>query len=227
MVPAAEIPIGESQPERPSWRSAALLYGILDTGYLATESFPATAQELIAGGVGILQIRAKGEPPTIIESLARRLLPIAQAHGVPLIINDFPEVAAAVGCDGAHVGQDDDAVARARQILGPGAIVGKSTHSLAQAVAAQEEGADYIGFGPLFPTPTKPGRPAIGLASIAEAHRLVSLPIFCIGGIKQANLREVLGAGARRVVIVSEMLGSQDRGKYARQVREEMLRLRD
>ncbi|MFN0128720.1 MAG: thiamine phosphate synthase [Verrucomicrobiales bacterium] len=226
MIPAIDIPVRETQPDRPSWQSATL-YGILDAAYLATESFPAAAQELIAGGVGILQIRAKGAAPAFIESLAHRLHPIAQAHRVPLIINDFPEIAATVGCDGVHVGQEDAAVARARQILGPDAIVGKSTHSLAQAVAAQQEGADYIGFGPLFPTPTKPGRPAIGLASIAEAHRRVTLPIFCIGGIKRSNLREVLRAGARRVVIVSEMLGSQNRGEYARQVREEMLRARD
>jgi thiamine-phosphate pyrophosphorylase len=87
-----------------------------------------------------------------------------------------------------------------------------------QAVAAQDEGADYIGFGPLFATPTKPGRPAIGLTGIAEVHRLVSLPIFCIGGIKLGTLPDVCTAGARRVVIVSEMLGAADRAAYAAQV---------
>lgn len=201
---------------------AARLYGILDTGYLPLEAFAQAARELIAGGVGLLQIRAKDQPPEVIASLARAVHPVARAAGVPLILNDFPELAAETGCDGAHVGQDDDAVARARALLGPGKIVGKSTHSLTQAAAAQTEGADYIGFGPLFATPTKPGRPAIGLADIAEAHRQVSLPIFCIGGVKLATLAAMREAGARRVVIVSEMLLAGDRTAYARQAQAQL-----
>lgn len=202
------------EPTAEAWRTA-VLYGILDTGYLAPEDFLLAAAELAAGGAGLLQIRAKRESPAVIEQLARAVHPVARAAGVPLILNDFAEIAAAVGCEGVHVGQDDAAVARARAIIGEGKIVGKSTHSLAQAVAAQAEGADYIGFGPLFATPTKPGRAAIGLGDIAEAHRLVGVPIFCIGGIKLANLDDVRAAGARRVVIVSEMLGAAERSAYA------------
>lgn len=206
-------PADESTTPSP-WTSA-VLYGILDTGYLAPENFATAAAELVAGGAGLLQIRAKRESPVVIEALARAVLPVTRAAGVPLILNDFPEIAATVGCEGVHVGQEDTAVARARALVGAGSIIGKSTHSLAQAVAAQAEGADYIGFGPLFATPTKPGRPAIGLGNIAEVHRLVSLPVFCIGGIKLANLAEVRAAGARRVVIVSEMLGAADKTGYA------------
>lgn len=197
-----------------AWREA-VLYGILDTGYLPEEGFAAAARELIDGGVGLLQIRAKGQPATVVERLARSVLPVTRGTAVPLILNDFPRIAAAVGCDGVHVGQDDDAVARAREVMGPGAIVGKSTHSLEQAVAAAAEGADYIGFGPLFATPTKPGRPAIGLGDVGEVHRRVTIPIFCIGGIKASNLDGVMTAGARRVVIVSEMLEASDRKAYA------------
>ncbi len=207
----------------PGWRST-VLYGILDAAYLPLEEFPAVARELIDGGVGLLQIRAKHETPAAIESIVRAVHPVAQAWGVPLIVNDFPETAAATGCEGVHVGQEDAAVARAREILGPGAIIGKSTHSLPQAEAAEHEGADYIGFGPLFATPTKPGRPAIGLADVAEVHRRVSIPVFCIGGIKLANLPAVQAAGARRVVIVSEMLLSPDRKEYAQCICQ---RLRD
>jgi thiamine-phosphate pyrophosphorylase len=101
-------------------------------------------------------------------------------------------------------------VADAREAAGRPVIIGKSTHSLAQAQAAAEEGADYIGFGPLFATPTKPGRPAIGLRDIAAVHELVPVPIFCIGGIKRENLAEVRDAGARRVVIVSGWLQAED-----------------
>jgi thiamine-phosphate pyrophosphorylase len=115
------------------------------------------------------------------------------------------------------VGQDDFTVADARWRAGralagevPLPIIGKSTHSVEQAVAAAAEGADYLGFGPLFPTPTKAGRPAIGLAEIARVHGLVSIPIFCIGGVKLENLGDVIAAGARRVVIVSGILRAAD-----------------
>jgi len=129
---------------------------------------------------------------------------------VPLIINDHADIAAQIACEGVHVGQDDDAVAKAREVTGGACFVGKSTHSLAQAVAAQAEGADYIGFGPLYATGTKPDYIPIGLADIAEAHQRVSLPIFCIGGVNATRLDEVLAAGARRVVVVSAFLQAAD-----------------
>ncbi len=194
----------------------ARVYGILDTGYTPPEAMPEAARELLTGGVGILQLRAKNLAPADIEPLAAALLPLAREAGVPFIVNDHVDIAARIGADGVHVGQDDGALAAAREILGPGAIVGRSTHSLAQAEAAQAEGADYIGFGPLFPTLTKAGRPAIGLGDIAEVHRRVALPIFCIGGIKPENLATVKAAGARRVVVVSALLTAPDRAAMAR-----------
>jgi len=129
---------------------------------------------------------------------------------VPLVINDHLEVAASVGSEGVHVGQDDDAVAKARAVVGVSCFVGKSTHSLDQAVAAQAEGADYIGFGPLYATGTKPDYVPIGLQDIAEVHRRLSLPIFCIGGVNAARLDEIVSAGARRVVVVSAFLLAAD-----------------
>ena len=116
----------------------------------------------------------------------------------------------------------DDARWRAGRALAgevPLPIIGKSTHSIEQAVAAAEAGADYIGFGPLFPTPTKAGRPAIGLSDIARVHELVKIPIFCIGGIKLANLPEVIAAGARRVVVVSGILQAPDITAHCREIR--------
>jgi thiamine-phosphate pyrophosphorylase len=170
-----------------------------------------------------VQLRAKGREVQEIEELANRLAPILQDAGVPFIINDHPELVPSVGADGAHVGQDDFSVADARWRAGralagevPPPIIGKSTHSVEQAVAAVEEGADYIGFGPLFPTPTKAGRPAIGLVDIARVHELVKIPVFCIGGVKLENLDAVIEAGARRVVIVSGILQAADIAGYCR-----------
>lgn len=206
--------------------AAARLYGIIDLGYVSAEKVERVAAQMCEGGVDIIQLRAKGHDEHFIEELANRIQPILSAAGVPFIINDHPELVPSVGADGAHVGQDDLAVADARWRAGralagevPLPIIGKSTHSVEQAVAAAEAGADYIGFGPLFPTPTKAGRPAIGLADIARVHELVKIPIFCIGGIKLGNLPEVLAAGARRVVIVSGILQSPDIVAHCRGIR--------
>ena len=206
--------------------AAARLYGILDVGYLAEDSLERVAAQLCEGGVDVVQLRAKGRDERDIEEMANHVAPILRDAGVPFIINDHPELVPSVGADGAHVGQDDFTVADARWRAGralggevPLPIIGKSTHSVEQAVAAAAEGADYIGFGPLFPTPTKAGRPAIGLADIARVHALVSVPIFCIGGVKLENLDAVIAAGARRVVIVSGILQAPDIARYCREVK--------
>lgn len=199
----------------------ALLYGIADLGYLAASELEVKVETLLAGGVDLLQLRGKGHPFAEIESYARRIQPLCGAAGVPLIINDHVEIAARVGAEGVHLGQDDGAIAAARESLPDGALVGRSTHSVDQAREARAEGADYIGFGPLFPTPTKEGRPGIGIAEIAAVEGEVGshLPVFCIGGIKLENLAEVIAAGARRVVIVSGLLQAPDIAARCREAR--------
>lgn len=192
------------------------LYGILDTGYCAPESMPAMLVAMLRGGVDMVQLRAKHLPPDRILELARELHPLSLDAGVPFIINDHPTLAAEAGVEGAHVGQDDMSVAEARRLAGQGKIIGLSTHSLAQAEAAAAQGPDYLGFGPLFATPTKPDYTPIGMADIAEVHRRVSLPVFCIGGIKRENLPGVMAAGARRAVIVSGILLAENPAAYAR-----------
>ena len=198
------------------------LYAILDLGYVAPADRIATAMKLIAGGADLLQLRAKGCEMAEIRDVAKEILPICRATGVPFIINDFPELAAELDADGVHIGQDDGPLTAAREAVGPGKIIGRSTHSIMQARAALDQGFDYIGFGPLFPTPTKLGRPGIGLADIAtmQSEVGVKIPAFCIGGIKRANLPEVLESGARRVVIVSDLLTAEDVESATREARE-------
>jgi thiamine-phosphate pyrophosphorylase len=194
----------------PTPPAEARLYGILDLGYVPTANVETMTVALCEGGVDLLQLRAKKATKSEVEQLGRRMQAVMRDFDVPLIINDHADIAAQIACEGIHVGQDDDAVAKAREVTGGACFVGKSTHSLAQAVAAQAEGADYIGFGPLYATGTKPDYVPIGLADIAEAHRQVSLPIFCIGGVNATRLDEVLAAGARRVVVVSAFLQAAD-----------------
>jgi thiamine-phosphate pyrophosphorylase len=202
------------------------LYGILDLGYVTTRDAPAMAGAMCRGGVDILQLRAKNLDVLEIEVLGQEVVQICDDYGVPFIVNDYPELVPSIGATGAHVGQSDLAIEDARWRAGralagevPLPIVGKSTHSLSQAVAAAEAGADYIGFGPLFATPTKPDYTPIGIADIREVHRLVAIPIFCIGGIKLANLNEVIKAGAQRVVVVSGILQAPDPEAYCRELK--------
>jgi thiamine-phosphate pyrophosphorylase len=161
-------------------------------------------------------LRAKNHSPAEIEKLAVELRPVLSECGVPLIINDHPEIARNVRADGVHLGQDDLPIAEARKVVGQECAVGKSTHSIDQAIRAFHEGADYIGFGPIFATATKPDYPPIGLDDIAKVHESVRIPIFCIGGIKLDNLAKVMEAGAHRVVIVSGLLQASDPAEYAR-----------
>ena len=198
-----------------------LLYGIVDFGYVAQDAVADVAEKLLAGGVEILQLRAKGIPLDHVETAARIIIPLCRANGVPFILNDYPRLAAELGADGVHIGQDDGPISATREVVGEGMIIGRSTHSLAQARQALADGADYIGFGPLFPTPTKAGRPAIGLDDIAAMEREVGshIPAFCIGGIKPENLPQVLFAGAKRCVIASHLLTAKDIAHAAHLVR--------
>jgi len=224
--------VGAAEAQRLNWATMksladCFLYGILDLGYVAARDAVRVARALVADGEGVdmLQIRAKQATPDEILALARLVRPITAAAGVPLILNDHPALVPAADAEGAHIGQDDGPLAAARAATGGASHkwLGRSTHSLAQARAARAEGADYLGFGPLFATPTKPDYPAIGLDDIARAHaEITDRPIFCIGGIKPNNLASVLAAGAQRVVIVSGLLLADDIAATARTMRAQL-----
>ena len=192
------------------------LYGILDLGYVEPSDAERVTKAMVDGDVDLIQLRAKTQSLDEIADLARSLHQITSAAGIPLIVNDYAEVAARVPVEGIHLGQDDDSLSHARKKAGRDLLLGKSTHSLEQAIAAQKEGANYIGFGPIFATPTKPDYHPVGLNGIKRVHHEVSVPIFCIGGIKIDNLGEVIAAGAKRVAIVSGLLKAPDIAKYAR-----------
>ncbi|MFL6583196.1 MAG: thiamine phosphate synthase [Chthoniobacterales bacterium] len=196
--------------------SQCRLYAILDLNYVASADAISATRQLLDGGVDMLQLRAKNCPPAEIEQVARELHTYTQPRNVPLIINDHPQIARMIAAEGVHLGQGDMPVAAARAIIGESCVTGKSTHSIEQAVRAENEGADYIGFGPLFATPTKPDYAPIGLAGIREVHEKVSIPIFCIGGINLDNLQQVIDAGASRVVMVSALLRAYATADYAR-----------
>jgi thiamine-phosphate pyrophosphorylase len=171
---------------------------------------------MIEGGVDMIQLRGKGKSLDELASYAARLHEITARYSTPLIVNDHAEIASQLPLEGAHVGQDDDSVEVARRKAVRALLIGKSTHGIEQALAAQREGADYIGFGPIFATPTKPDYPPIGLSDIRRVHAEISLPIFCIGGINIDNLQSVIHAGAKRVVMVSALLKAHSIVDYVR-----------
>ena len=193
---------------------AARLYLVCD---VQSDRFLTAA---LRGGVDIVQLRAKRAGDDALLDAAKRFRRACDAAGALLIVNDRPDLAAAAGADGVHVGQDDMGVARARAQLGPDALVGLSTHSPAQIDAAA--GADYIGVGPVYATPTKPGRPAVGLELVRFASVQASVPFFAIGGIDSALIGAVIGAGASRVAVVRAITEAPDPEAAARELRAEL-----
>lgn len=199
----------------------ARLYAIVDFGYVAPEAVSDVAEKLLSGGADVIQLRAKGIDLETIAAAAKKIIPLCKAAGIPFILNDYPDLAAGLGADGVHIGQEDGSIHDVRSRIPEGMVIGRSTHSLAQAKQALADGADYIGFGPLFPTPTKAGRPAIGLEEISEMEDAVGkhIPAFCIGGIKPENIPQIIAAGARRCVVVSHLLLARDIAAATRAVR--------
>ncbi len=176
-------------------------------------------QAALRGGVDIVQLRMKNRADAETLAVARRYARICAAHGALFILNDRPDLVADAGADGVHVGQEDAPVAQARAIVGAERLVGLSTHSPDQVDAAAAAGIDYIGVGPVHATPTKPGRPAVGLELVRYAAAHAVAPCFAIGGIDPGNVQAVRVAGAQRVAVVRALTESGDPERAARTLR--------
>ena len=196
--------------------SECRLYGIIDLAYVERRHTAHIVEQMIEGGVDLIQLRGKNRSIGELVELSTDLHELMEKTSTPLIVNDHAEIAKSVPVEGVHVGQDDDAIEIVRQKASRDISIGKSTHTLEQARAAEREGADYIGFGPIFATPTKPDYVPIGLQDIRRVHTEVNVPIFCIGGINIDNLQSVIDAGAKRVVMVSALLKAHNIVDYAR-----------
>ncbi len=189
------------------------LYTFVDTAYLAGRPPELVARQLCDGGADIVQVRAKGAPLNEVRRLVEAVKAVTDRAGVILVVNDFPELAAELGAAAVHLGQEDffeAGLTRAGEVTGSPARfqLGLSTHAPEQAERAVAAGPDYVAIGPIFATPTKPGRPAVTLEYVRWAAANVRLPWFAIGGINLGNLEEVLAAGATRICVVSAILRS-------------------
>lgn len=189
------------------------------------ESVLRKIEQAFRGGVDIVQLRSKILSAAELLRLGRKIRKIADGEGGLFIVNDRIDIAVGCDADGVHLGQDDLSVAMARRIFRDRRkIVGKSTHSVLQALLAEKEGADYLGFGPVFPTPTKPDYPAIGRRHFRKINRVIQIPYVAIGGINETNLEDVLKAGARRVAVVRAVFSAPDPGRAARNLKRTLMR---
>jgi thiamine-phosphate pyrophosphorylase len=173
----------------------------------------------LSGGVDIVQLREKSLPRREIERSALTFRRLCDTYSTLFMVNDDPGLARTCSADGVHVGQDDIPVAEVREAVGPDAIVGLSTHSEEQIAGATKQPVDYISVGPIWETPTKEGRPAVGLELIAHAAANATHPFFAIGGIDPSNAARVVEAGARRLCVVRAIRDGEDPAALAAQLR--------
>lgn len=185
---------------------------ITDEGLIPRASFFETVEKSLAGGASIVQLRDKTSPRPEVVALGRELLGITKRYGVPLIINDSPELMMEIRADGVHLGEDDPNIIPTRKKLGNGAIIGVSCYgSLPRGIHAERMGADYVVFGTPWATPTKPGRIPTPFETLIEARTAITgIPIFAIGGIFSHNAAQVLDAGVDGVAVITSVFGSDD-----------------
>ena len=194
------------------------LYAIIDAAQTG-DRLPADASEiLLAAGVKLLQYRHKRGSSRQLFEASLQIAEKARRMGGTLIVNDRADVALTAGAHGAHVGQDDLPIELARRVLGPSMLLGYSTHTLAQVVEAEGSSADYVAFGPIFPTQSKekPG-PTVGLEGLREARKVTRKPLVAIGGITLENARAVIEAGADSLAVIRDLIGAPDLAARAKE----------
>jgi thiamine-phosphate pyrophosphorylase len=209
----------------PAFAFPSRLYPIVDTLADPQRSAVELAEAMLAAGARLLQLRVKGEPTNRFVELARAIQARAGARSAALIINDRSDVAALVGAAGVHLGQDDLPARDARRLLGAEKFIGVSTHNPAQVDAVEREGvADYVGFGPIYPTSSKPNPdPVQGTAGLRRARARSRLPLVAIGGITLATAGEVIRAGADAVAVIGDLTHAADPAARVRQYLEQLV----
>jgi len=200
----------------------AKLYVIVDRSVLGGRDPVETAAAAVRGGADVIQWRDKLSPDGQFLETARQLREQTRKQGVLFIVNDRVAVALRAQADGVHVGHEDLPVPEVRALVGDSMLIGRSTHSIEEALEAQRQGADYIGVGPVFATPTKPGYPAVGLKLVRQVAAQISIPWVAIGGIDLENAGLVSSAGAACVAVVRAVAAASDPEAAARLLKEKL-----
>lgn len=199
------------------------LYVITGEQFHPDRNYLEVMEEAIQGGADIIQLREKNKSKKELLEMARELRKLTRKYNVLFIVNDHLDIALAVDADGVHVGQDDLPLVEARKILGPDKIIGISTHALEEARQAEQDGADYIGVGPVYETKSKVDVvDPVGLDYVQQVTENISIPYVAIGGIKLHNLTEVLAAGAKRICVISAIVGAEDVQRAAQEFSQQI-----
>ena len=199
------------------------IYGITAENFAKGRSNTECVKEMIKGGIQIIQYREKYKSLNEKAKEAKEIAKICKDNGVVFIVNDHVDIAMLVDADGVHVGQDDMDISDVRKIVGD-KIIGVSTHAPQEAFKAQKDGADYIGVGPIFKTTTKEREP-VGLEYLEFVVKNIDIPYVAIGGIKKYNFDKIIATGAKRVSLVSEIVGAEDIRKIVERLQYQILSL--
>lgn len=211
-------------PTRGAWtpqdiRESMLLYAVTDRAWLNDRNLGDCVRAVIRGGATFVQLREKHAPQDEVEALARELLDICHQNTVPFVIDDDVQLALKVGADGVHVGQEDMACVQARELLGPDAIVGVSVQTVEQALKAQADGADYLGVGAMFGTPTKTDAKLVSFDELRAICQAVEIPAVAIGGLNASTVEQLAGTGVDGAAVVSALFAADDCEEAARELR--------
>jgi len=187
------------------------LYAITDERLTPKDTVLEQVKECLKGGARIVQLRDKSSPDEALLPLARKLKRLCEGFGAVFLVNDRVELARQAGADGVHLGKDDTEIEKARDILGPQAIVGISCYNeLERAALYEKKGADYVAFGSFFPSPTKPDAVKAPIELISGAKALLNIPVCAIGGITSENVRELISQGVDMVAVISDLWKARD-----------------
>lgn len=194
---------------------ALLLYAVSDRAWTGRQTLADQIEQALGGGITCLQLREKNLPYQEFIQEIRTVMPMCRRYGVPLIINDSVDAALECLADGVHVGQSDMNARAVRGRIGPDMVLGVSVQTVDQAIQAQEDGADYLGVGAVFPTGTKPDADAVSYATLRDICAAVSIPVVAIGGISLATAEKLSGSGIKGIAVVSALFASPDIRKAA------------
>ena len=200
-----------------------LLYAVTDRAWVGRQTLTEQIEDALRGGVTMVQLREKELPEDAFTAEAMEVKALCHRYGVPLLIDDNVDVALKSGADGVHVGIEDTPVAEIRARAGRDFIIGATAKTVAQARAAQAAGADYLGVGAVFPSPTKKNAVRITVEQLRDICGSVTIPAVAIGGISLGNIRELCGGGMRGVAVISALFGADDIAGAARTLKQEAL----
>ncbi len=200
-------------------KKSMCLYAVTDSMWLGNRTLPEVVKEALEGGATFLQIREKNLVYPEFVKLATEVKAVTDAYHIPYVVDDDVELAKEIDADGVHIGQSDLALVEARRVLGPDKIIGVSAHSVAEAIEAERNGADYLGVGSVFTTSTKLDAEAVSKATLKEICEAVSIPVVAIGGIQKDNMLQLKGTKVDGVAVVSAIFAAPDVRQAAKELR--------